>query len=175
MDSIAAIRTTVHAMPKGIAFPSGYPAPIMTAAELGLLADYELRVDQFLSELHLQSICNSTSESYLLVILAVRFAIHAVRTNTSELLQLSAALIASGGSRVDWRDALVALSALEECSSRLGVEFTQLTSILLSTDNEQLQNTISQGYLSRSAYMRSLDVMGLRSYGEGKSFDIRSF
>jgi hypothetical protein len=99
-------------------------------------------------------------QSYSMVIFAVRMAVLAVRTNTQHYLKAGFLGLAVAGRQVDWRDLLGALSIIEDCANRLGLEFRVEIEQCVALMADEARETLIDGYLSRLPEMRKVEVMG---------------
>jgi hypothetical protein len=107
----------------------------------------------------------SFEDAYRLTILAVRMAVLAVRTQNRELLRAGLIGLVIDDSEVDWRDFLGALSIIEDCARRLGLDFYAEVLFLLGFTSRSRKETIQNGYFSRALAFRSPDVFGFAAVG----------
>lgn len=101
--------------------------------------------------------------AYSLMIFAVRMAIHGARTGSADVIRMGMLGLAVDDGVVDWRDVLIALSLVEDCASRLGLDFGEEIEKLASLATEERKRIMLEGYLPRSSEMRAIDVMGFKA------------
>jgi hypothetical protein len=111
----------------------------------------------------------SRRQAYSLVTFAVRMSVSAVRTNSAPTLHCALLGLVLDDCLVDWRDILIALSIIEECAVRLGVDFANCMASIRDVAVDDRVTTIFDGYLSRPKEMRSVDVMNFQVEGAGET------
>lgn len=74
---------------------------------------------------------------------------------------------------MDWRDVLGALAIFDVCGKRVGIDFQAKVELIASSgDAEKLRSTLD-GFFSRDAEMRAVDVMRFQESGEGDTLTYR--
>ena len=156
--------------PPNFSFPLGGNTPIPFAAEFEL-AQFLLN-GKMLTAYELATVRSALTfrQAYYWVIFSVRIAVNSVRISECNLIEASTWGVVIEDGLVDWRDLLVALSIIEDCASRVGVNFQQLLENKIGLGSEKLQKTIRDGYLARSPEMRSTKVMGYVAIDNGSNF-----
>ncbi len=101
--------------------------------------------------------------AYTLAIFSVRMAVHAVRTKAPEVLQTAIFGLLIDERFVDWRDFLGAISIIDNCANRLGVDLRQWTEKFEYLLSEPRRKSLFDGYFSRSAEMRTVEIMGFKA------------
>jgi hypothetical protein len=113
------------------------------------------------------------SDCYSLVIFAVRLAILAVRQRQPSTYRTGLVALVAGSPKVDWRDVLGAFAIFDVCGKRVGINFqAEVEPIAGCGDAEKLRSTLD-GFFSRDAEMRAVDVMGFQECGEGETLTFR--
>ena len=102
----------------------------------------------------------SIRQAYSLLIFAVRMAVLAARTRSARLITAGLLGIMIDDGAIDWRDLIVALAIIEDCASRLQVDFQTEVEKWVSLATDVRRKTIRESYLSRTAEMRKVELMG---------------
>jgi hypothetical protein len=143
--------------------------PIPSAEELNLLD--ALRRARVTSRADLEALVPAegdlTASDYLITF-AVRMVIHAARTGDPEPLTTALPLLAVD-EEADFRDVLLALSVVEECGRRLGLDVDALLQSVAPLAGPRRRHTILRGFLSRDPGYRTTQVFGLAAFGEGET------
>lgn len=152
-------------------FPLGKPLPIPTGSELLFLE--EIQVASAISTIQLDSIRKdlSIAQGYQLVIFAIRMAILAVRISRPDFLVSSLIGIVADDDAVDYRDVLRAIAIIEDCASRLRIDFDSEIKNACRFASARRRSLILQGYLSRPVDMKGIAVMGFTAVGESESLE----
>jgi hypothetical protein len=143
-------------------FPAGGKHDIPTAAESELLEC--LRRDDPLEKEKvkpLESRCPAWSPSYDVVIVGIRIAILAVRTDSAPAFRSGILATIAGISNIDWRDALRALAILENCGARLGIALRDEAAGIARLTTSDRASSIIRSYFSREDGMRRISVLGI--------------
>jgi hypothetical protein len=156
-----AVNEYLAACPADVVFPMG----------VNKIPDgAEIKLSQFLGSLPAMTQGEIASvrdelmirQSYQMVIFAVRMAVWAVRVAEANKLISGLFGFALGGVQTDWRDFLGALSITEDCATRLELDFRcEIEGLRHLFDTTTIQTI--EGYLSRSAEMRAVEVMGFKA------------
>lgn len=153
--------------------PAGGHHQLLTAQEQELLAwlsDCGLSIEQKISTLVKD---RDWSECYSLVIFGVRLAILAVRQRPPSTYSTGLVALVAGSPKVDWRDVLGAFAIFDACGRRIGVDFqAEVERVAACGEPELLRSTID-GFFSRDAEMRCVDVMGFQECGVGETLNYR--
>ena len=154
------IMVFLESCPDSYDFPAGGQTVIPLASETEFLKTIE--TSQPIQPVEIAPARKELSlpQAYSLVIFAVRMAIHAVRTGDPRLLRAGLIGLVVDDSLVDWRDILAACSIIEDCASRLGIDFRHDIEKVVDLATERRQETIVSGFLQREPRMRKPDVMG---------------
>ena len=109
------------------------------------------------------------NQAYNLVGFSLRSLVRFAREQNPERMPSVLFALVVDDDLVDWRDMLGALSIAEDCLRRHDHSFSELITALRPLASERRQSTID-GYLSRSAEMRSPEVMGFSASGNEEEF-----
>ncbi len=101
-------------------------------------------------------------DAYSFVTFAVRMAVHAARCKDATPIEKSLWMLSIDDNEVDWRDALVALAIIEDCSAQIGFNFTGRIAELARLAPSRRRKTIEDGYLSRTPEMRDVETLGYK-------------
>jgi len=154
------VRAFLSACPDSYDFPIGGELSIPSAFEQKFLTLLSGDVTNQLLESVRQNI--SRNDAYSLVIFAVRMAVHAARTKDTAPIEKSLWILSVDDNDVDWRDTLIALSIVEDCSARSGFNFTNRIAELAQLAPSRRRKTIEDGYLSRTPEMRDVETLGYK-------------
>ncbi len=138
---------------------------------LVLLRDCGLSIEQKISILSKEQ---DWGDFYALVIFSVRLAILAVRKRQPSTYLTGLVALVAGSPKVDWRDVLVAFAIFDDCGNRLGVDFqteVELVAVWWRRNSTSIHN---DGFFSRDAIMRRVDVMGFEECGVCETLTYRS-
>lgn len=155
--------------PSGCDFPTGGIIEIPLPSEQALLEAIEQSAPLGEAELLPFRKNLTIRDTYSLLIFAVRMAILAARTGAPGIFRAGLLGVVVDDEVADWRDVLTALSIIEDCASRIGLDFRSELEKALELATEGRRKTIHEGYLSRSPEMRTTRIMGFVPSGEGKS------
>lgn len=163
-----AIKLFLAEYPRYLEFPLGGTTAIPMDSEQRLLASIDQEFPIVPDDVAALRGELSRHNAYSLVTFATRMAVFVARTNAASLMEaVSIGLVLDDG-LVDWRDMLVALSIVEDCANRLGVDFRACIDRTSTLAADQRRRTIQQGYLTREPKMRDIGVMGFRTEGVGE-------
>jgi hypothetical protein len=164
------IKRFLEGYPDQTAFPLGKPVAIPTDAELTLLEAMAETVPALVGDLvSVRKNVKEVAHGYSLIQFAIRMAVLAVRRDNPDILITSLPGLILDDDKVDWRDILRALSIIENCAVRLGIEFRPAVENLCQFATPKRRHTIVEGYLVRSPDMRDVRVMGYAAQGEGRT------
>jgi hypothetical protein len=171
-QSNEAIATYLARHAHAMDFPLGGDLPIPLPEEVELLRVLTNKPPSEEDRLELSQGLEM-SGAYGLVILSLRMAAWAVRTKNCSTLISGLNGIAAGGRAIDWRDLLGALSILEHCSNRLGMELQSVSSELRRLCEPELLEQIEDAYCRRPAELRTLATMGIEAHGPDEQIVFR--
>jgi hypothetical protein len=138
----------------------GGKLPIPLANELVFLEALSLNVPECRADIQPIADQLTTRQSYSLVIFSVRMSVYSVRQREAVLLLNALPALVIDNDSVDWRDILVALSIVEDCASRTGLNASTALENIARIASFDRADTIREGYLSRAPNMRAVNVMG---------------
>jgi hypothetical protein len=98
--------------------------------------------------------------AYQLIIFAVRMAVLAARTGAAGLIDTAIYGLVIENGLVDWRDTLRALSIIEDCAKRLGIDFQNKIKQFENLMSDKSKKVVFEGYCSRAVEMRAVTAMG---------------
>jgi hypothetical protein len=166
----AAIQAYLDSCPKQLEFPLGGNLVIPTDAELQLLEAIGGLMPITQNEIAVIRSQLDMDDSYDLLIFAVRMGVLAARTNTPRTLLLSLVGLVIDNS-LDFRDVLTALSIMENCATRLGIDFCKTTQDLRSLASDRRWKTIGEGYCARERAWREIGIFGFTTTGAGDTLN----
>lgn len=162
VDELLAQSNREYSFPAGgqISIPTRAEAQVIDQMRSAGVSDRQL-MDAFVNVCEFPACCD-------IMIFGIRVGVLAVRTSSPPLFRLALVPCLAAAARIDWRDRLRALAVLEDCASRLGLDFQ--SELLRSTndllDDDELMGSIA-AYLGRTDDMRRLDVMGIHAVDHG--------
>lgn len=151
------------ACPPDFDFPTGSSVKIPTPSECALAKAFEAALPTLRDQIYPIRKTLTVRNAHHLTIFAVRTALLAARSNSKNLIDVSILALLIDEGLVDWRDTLIALSLIEDCSKRVGVDFRRSIESHVALATDTLRKTIVNGYLARSEEMRSIKIMGFTS------------
>lgn len=150
------------ACPTDYDFPSGGVVRIPLESERQLMAVCQAGPPaENVIEMFRQNL--SSRDGYSVVIYSVRTAIYAVKGNSRDYLISGLIGLLLDDGIVDWRDVLGALSIIEECSTRLGINLQSEFDKILPLASQRRRKTILNDFYSRSKAQRQVTTMGFKS------------
>lgn len=159
------LRAFLTACPDGYDFPIGGELGIPAAFENDFLAILGSDMTAPLLERIRQSI--KRDEAYSLAIFAVRMAIYGARLSDSAPIEKSLWILSVDDNEVDWRDTLVCLAIIEDCSAQIGFDFSGKITEFAQLAPSRRKNTIIEGYLFRTPDMRNVEALGYKPMNPG--------
>jgi len=155
-----AIFAFLSSCPDNYDYPIGGKVSIPAVVEQELLAILDCNVTDELLKSVRQVI--SRDDAYSLVIFVVRMAVYAARTKDTTPIEKSLWILSVDDNEVDWRDTLIALAIIEDCSVRSGFDFKTKVQALAKLAPNRRRKTIEDGYLSRTPEMRDVETLGYK-------------
>ncbi len=156
--TLHAIRRFLSSSPRDYDFPLGGEVAIPIDAERDLLTALPASVSVELLGMIRPTI--QRQDAYTLVIFAVRMAVFAARTKDPIPIKKSLWLLCVDDNEVDWRDVLVALAIIEDCSTNSGTDFRNSLEEVADLAPHRRQHTLREGYLGRTPEMRAVETFG---------------
>jgi hypothetical protein len=146
--------------PKDFDFPLGGLHRIPSGNELRIVQSVEEFKPPFSNSLESLRDGLNLEQAYQVIILALRLAVLAVRTQSVKALDPAILFLSLENGLVDWRDTLRALSILEDCSRTLDADFQKKMEEMKPVMGDKLKKTIFEGYLVRTIEARTISAMG---------------
>ena len=166
---ISNFRTFLKSCPRHYDFPMGGSTVLPLESELQLVVAIQMvkgvskrDCDEFRQLLNVR-------DAYSLVIFSVRMAVLAVRKQDSSFLRTGLIGLVLDDGVVDWRDVIVALAIIEDCSARIAINSETVIESVLGLATTQRRSDICTNYLTRPSNMRSVEVLGFCATGENES------
>lgn len=159
----SAVRQFLASCPPSYHFPTGGSSPIPSGDELLLLEALKSRRPTQRADLKPIADQIDPGAAYSLVIFAVRMAIHSARQRESSALLAALPALVVDDDFVDYRDLLGALSIIEDCAARIGLDASAVFEQVAGLASPRRSGTIRNGYLARTPDMRIPAVMGFRA------------
>lgn len=155
-------------------FPAGGLTEILTSSESALeviLSHAELNSADLI-----KVIWNGGewTDYYPIVIFSVRLAIVAVREGRVDLFHKGVVVLLAAIPKIDWRDALGAMSVFNDCGHRLKVSFEAEASPLLGCIEVAETIALVKGFIQRSDKMKSVEAMGIEASGSNENLVYRA-
>jgi hypothetical protein len=145
---------------------------VSSPEELDLLRAFQQTVDRAdeLSEKAVAEVGRQigVGQAYLLAGFAFRCALQGARTGSCRILRGGMLGLVLDRDQLDWRDVLVELSIIEDCSVRIGSDLRGSLEHVLRFATEKRRQTMV-GYLNSPPQFRGLGVMGMVAVGSGST------
>jgi hypothetical protein len=167
----SSVRNFIAACPGDWGFPLGgrvdfpFPAEVEFARALRQYRGEKIDFGALRKEL-------TIVDSYHLSIFAVRTAVFAAQSSSPEVYRdaLFASMI---DDNVDYRDLLGALSIMEDCANRLGLDFSAELDAAFVIATTERQHIIRDVYLETSAELRTPQIFNFVIEGEGRNLQYK--
>jgi hypothetical protein len=152
----------------------GGDVEIPTPAELSLVRAFEASPPRSREDLIPIARRLNLHKAYVLGAFALRMAVLAARSDAIRVLRSGIFGLVIDDDLIDYRDVLVVLSAIEDCSHRLGTDLKTVVEGAASVATERRYNTIVNDYLARPPGLRGLQIMRIEALGDGDKLEYRA-
>jgi hypothetical protein len=149
------ISRFVNARPDRFPAPAGGDNGIPLPAELELARAFRDSPPRLRADFGSAETPFKRRDAHTLVVFAVRMAIHSVRVNDPGILIDCANALVVDNDLADYRDILVALSIIDECARRVGLDGTVIFDTVANVATAERRDLIRKGYINRTPGMKA--------------------
>jgi len=170
-----AISAFLETVPSSVRYRGmGGDVEIPTSAEMSLVRVFEALFPRCRDDLAPIARGLNVDQSYRVAAFSVRVATLAARTNAIHLLRAGTLGLVVDDNLVDYRDVLMGLSVVDDCTSRLGADLGFVMQDAISVASDRRRDTIVREYLSRLPAWRGIGPMGVEAFGEGETLTYKA-